>query len=164
MIKQKIYFIIIITLLVSSFFSPKYFTINLTDSIPKGIYLLKKPEHLKKGDYIVFPIPENALTYIHGRKYLPKIASNLIKTVGAVHGDKVEINENKIIINDFPYGKISKFDSNGLKLPTLKSEDLFLEKNEILPLAEKDKSFDGRYFGKIKIENISFKAKPVFLF
>lgn len=164
MIKQKICFMAGIILLGSSFFSTKYFTVNLTDSIPKGIYLLKEPENLKKGDYIVFQIPENALSYIHGRKYLPKIATNLIKTVGALPGDRIEIIADKLMINGSPYGKINKFDSKGLKLPILKSEDLVLKQEEILPLAEKDKSFDGRYFGKIRIENISFKAKPLFLF
>ena len=70
---------------------------------------------------------------------------------------KFLVKENKIL------GSISNFDSRGRQLPQIKSP-LILNKDEFFVMGESDNSFDSRYFGKIKKEEILYKVKPILTF
>lgn len=146
----------------------KNYIINISDSITKGIYKLTdmKKEDYIKGTIVQFPIPLNFEEYIHGRNYLPKNVKTLSKMILGVNGDKIEIrllkNKKKLYINEKLIGEVNKYDSFGLPLPQMKSK--ILEKNEFFVYGKHPKSFDSRYFGVIKKDDILKKATLVFDF
>ena len=47
------------------------YVINVTPSLPRGIYRLEKPENLKQGDIVLFDIDEDIKEMMAGRKYIP---------------------------------------------------------------------------------------------
>ena len=146
----------------------KSYIINISDSITKGVYRLTdmKEEDYIKGTIVQFPIPSNAEEYIHGRNYLPKNVKTLSKMILGVNGDKIEIrssvNRKVLYINDNSVGGVSKYDGLGLPIPQMESK--VLEENEFFVYGIHPKSFDSRYFGTIKKEDILKKATLVFSF
>ena len=144
-----------------------YFFLQLTDSMPKGIYLRKKiPEKIEVGDIIVFRPPYIAKKLIYNRGwYLFKKKYNLIKQVMAVEGDEVKINlKDGLLINNKYVGPVCEYDSKGLPLPVFKGKFKIL-KNEIFFVSSYCKnSFDSRYFGPVKKNSLIGIAIPFIVF
>lgn len=140
------------------------YTINLTKSLPRGIYKLYPATNLQIGDIVIFNVPEKTKKYLYGRHYVPKLVTTIMKHISATEKDKINIINNEIFINNVSWGKITKMDSKGRRLPELSKNDLIPKHGEFLPLAKTKNSFDGRYFGTIKLNKIKNKAKLVFAF
>lgn len=137
-----------------------FFTINLTPSLPRGIYFMRNYKTLNKGDIVLFEVPEQAKV----KNYIPRFCKAMLKEIGALENDKVEIKEDSLYINGSLYGKIQKADSEGYKFPELTVEELQPQKGEFLPLAPHEKSWDGRYWGTLPLNIIEKKAKLVYPF
>lgn len=142
----------------------KHITINISKSLPRGVYRLYTPLKIDGGDIIVFPIPENVRETFEKRKYTSKFVTSIMKKAAAFENDNIEIREEILYINNISWGKIYKYDSKFRSLPELSIEEVKPQKGEILPLSNIDHSFDGRYFGPIKEEKIMYKAKLLFTF
>lgn len=141
--------------------SSRYFIVNTTHSLPRGIYRLYSPENTGKGDVVVFDIPDNAEEYVHGRSYVPSIVTTMMKIVASDSiGDEIKIENQELTVNNENWGIIKKYDSQGRKVPELAIEDLKKE-NHLLLLSKVENSFDGRYFGVIPREKIRNKARLV---
>ncbi len=116
----------------------KLFYINLSASMPRGIYRISSGE-IKKGDTVIFSVPQGyqELDFLKNRK-------NLIKEVYGVAGDRYCITEKGISLNN-------KFIASRLKGFKKKIGCFQVAPDHILPLAlYKPDSFDGRYFGEVK--------------
>lgn len=140
------------------------YCINISPSIPKGIYKLKKVEDLKKGNVVYIEIPDNAKDIIWGREYLPKHINYLVKYIQGVPKDLIEVKNNKLFINNEFKGNIQNFDKQGKKLKSELPKKYTLKENEYLLLGSDDNSYDSRYFGVVKKEQIlkeAFKIKTV---
>lgn len=133
----------------------KFFIFNITESLPKGIYLIIPSNDIQKGDIVAFDIPEK----LKDCKYIPKLSNMLLKEVGALENDKVSIVNESLYINGKKYGKIFKNDSLGNIFPELSESDLQPLKGYFLPLATVSNSYDGRYYGTVEINKIKHKAK-----
>ncbi|WP_286036149.1 conjugative transfer signal peptidase TraF [Succinatimonas hippei] len=128
--------------------------INVSSSLPTGIYLIKNDENPpQKGDLVLSCIPSLYATLAFERGYLTSgKCENKIAPVGkyiaAAKGDKVQTASDGIYINGklIKNSKAQKYDANGFKMFT-QSINRTLYDNEILLLNEKENSFDGRYFG-----------------
>ena len=131
----------------------KIYVINVTPSIPLGIYKLEKFDGiLKKGDLIVYEVDSKYknLTSIKGTMF------KSVKPVAAFYEDKVEIKDNRIYVNGEDYGEIfSKI------LSTFNGK---IQKDEILTLSKVKGTFDGRYYGAIKKSKIEKKARLIYEF
>lgn len=103
----------------------KNYAFNVTPSVPLGIYKIygiKKGETLKKGDLVIYEIPSELqkLTSLRNTD-IPSL-----KPVAAIYGDKIEIKDNRIYVNNEDYGKIvlnknlPKFDGNLKKMKFLR--------------------------------------------
>lgn len=142
----------------SILFSGKNFILfNVTPSLPRGVYLLLPAKNIKRGDTVVFDVPEELRKY----EYIPKYTKLLLKNVGALANDKVSIKDDMLYINDSSYGKIYVKDGQGTILPKLNENELQPKNNEFLPLAPHQNSFDGRYYGTIKLDKVKNKAKLI---
>lgn len=137
--------------------SSRYFVLNLSPSMEKGIYLLKKIDELKKGDVVVLNIPLNIKETLYSRGYLPKNIKTLLKEVVAIEGDYVEVVHNKFYVNGEFKGDIARKDPKGRELVS-HVENGVLKSDEIFLLGRGENSFDSRYFGVVKKSEILKKT------
>lgn len=135
------------------------YIINPSKSLPRGIYKLYPPQNIKKGDIVVFRIPDKLQNYMKQRGYILSNVNTLMKKVAAFSDDKIEIKNNEIYVNNISWGKIYEYDSKNRPLKKYKNKTIILKKDEFLPLSSEDKSFDGRYFGPIKTSDILSKSE-----
>ena len=131
----------------------KIYVINVTPSIPLGIYKLEKFDGvLKKGDLVVYEVDDKYknLTSIKGTMFKP------VKPVAAFYEDKVEIKGNRIYVNGEDYREI---------FPEISSNfNGKIKEDEVLTLSKVRGTFDGRYYGAIKKSKIEKKARLIYEF
>lgn len=150
---STIIFILLITIGILKFFNQdvKIF-FNITSSIRPGLYIMReynKKLPLKKGTFIIFSVPEKA---VKNRKYY----QNFIKEIVGVYGDSIEVIDNKIYINQEFKGDIFEKDSYGNSIRTLKEGKQEIKENEYFVMGENPKSYDSRYWGAIKQQDILY--------
>lgn len=165
------------------------YVFNISESLPIGIYQKLEDKNFQKGDLVILDIPKERMDFMISRGYIDgNMLKTMLKRIEGVEGEtfkvltveelkgslfsennefssieisslpkKFLIKENKIL------GSISNFDSRGRQLPQIKSP-LILNKDEFFVMGESDNSFDSRYFGKIKKEEILYKVKPILTF
>lgn len=115
-------------------------TINLTESMPLGLYQFTKGNtDIVKNDLIVFNIHQTS--------------DQLLKKVVGVENDHVVVNQEGVFLNGalVANSKIFRFDSKGHPL-TPKLLDKILVKNEIFAMGDHIQSYDSRYFGTVYVE------------
>lgn len=122
--------------------------INLTPSSPLGFYYIYKSKKFKKGDYIVYEMPNEYKKYTFNE--MRDILT--VKKIAAIQGDKISVRNKKIYINNVCMGKMLD------GIPTTLPEELVLDEKEVLTLSDRDDSLDGRYYGTIKIKDIKSNA------
>lgn len=74
---------------------------NITNSMPRGIYIRSSFESIKRGSIVTVPIPEIMREYVRAYPAWDKFfdSHRLLKTVVAIHGDTICRNGNKFSIN-----------------------------------------------------------------
>ena len=67
--RLKKYFLIIMSLILGTYLLGEVIEINLSPSMPVGIYREYKAikTDIEKEDIVIFPIPEKVESYVHGR-------------------------------------------------------------------------------------------------
>lgn len=126
--------------------------LNITPSVKIGIYITRKYENqfpLKKGTYVIFHKPKKATK---NREFY----QDFLKEIVGVYGDDVEIIDNKVYINGEFKGDIFEKDSYGNNIRTLKAGKLELKKDEYFVMGSNPKSYDSRYWGAIKQDEILY--------
>lgn len=98
------------------------------------------------------------------RGYILDNVTTLMKKAAAFSNDTVEIKNQEIFVNNVSWGKVYKVDSKYRPLKNMKNEDLILKSDEFIALSDVDKSFDSRYFGKVKTSEIIAKSKIILKF
>ena len=131
----------------------KIYVINVTPSIPLGIYKLEKFDGvLKKGDLVIYEIDNKYKNLISIKGTMFKS----VKPVAAFYEDKVEIKGNRIYVNGEDYGEI---------FPEIPSNfNGKIKEDEVLTLSKIRGTFDGRYYGAIKKSRIEKKARLIYEF
>lgn len=148
-------------------FCSGYFSLylNVSDSIPKGLYVLEK-RLPKKNDYALFCLNDEFTFIAKQRKYMSNGICKGLAPVGkravATSGDLVKINYFGTYVQNVRLKSSSplKFDPNGNLMPQRFFERI-LEDGEYLFIANKVYSFDSRYYGIVTKENILGTIKPL---
>ncbi|MBU3842959.1 MAG: S26 family signal peptidase [Candidatus Fusobacterium pullicola] len=154
---------IIIVITIGILYFRENYTINVSPSIPMGIYKkIKIEEDLKIGDTVLIDIPKDIREYMTKRGYINDDIHYLIKKIGATSKDKVEVIDNKLYINNRIVREIPLKDSIGRQL--IPARRVQPKENEFFLLGDTNNSFDGRYYGTINKKFIKYKAKEVYLF
>lgn len=144
------------------------FRINLTPSLPVGIWKINKQfGEIKKGDIIWFVPTKEVARFGMQRNYLvekPGAVNNcipLLKKVYGLPGDTYSFYEDFIRINNVPVEntKRRKADSKGRPMP--KIENGIVHEGHLFVLTLNYHSFDSRYYGPIPIENVEGIATPI---
>ena len=165
------------------------YVFNISESLPIGIYQKLEDKNFQKGDLVVLDIPKERMDFMISRGYIDgNMLKTMLKRIEGVEGETFkalsiedlktyQLNENiefssidipksskKLLVKENKIlGSISNFDSRGRQLPQIKSP-LILNRDEFFVMGESDNSFDSRYFGKIKKEEILYKVKPILTF
>ncbi|MGL5625473.1 S26 family signal peptidase, partial [Cetobacterium sp.] len=88
--------VILVGFLLISYLKQNY-RLNVTSSLPVGIYKIDKIDEVKKGDKLTFKIPNDVKQYMLDRNYINKSVISFLKRVGALEGDIVEVSNNLVI-------------------------------------------------------------------
>lgn len=115
-------------------------TVNLTNSMPLGIYQFSQGNtDITKNDLIVLNIPQTS--------------DQLLKKVIGIENDHVVVNQEGVFLNGalVANSKIFRFDSKGHPL-TPNLLDKILVKNEIFAMGDHIQSYDSRYFGTVYVK------------
>ena len=158
---QIILFLLQLVLISGLIYFKSNYVINVTPSLPLGIYRLKKPNNLKTGDVVLFDIDMDVKKTMAERGYIPDKKTKLLKTIGAFENNKIEIINNVLYVDRENYGEILAYDPLGKKLPQI---EIKVEKGYFLALTKQNLSFDSRYFGQVELERIEKKAELVYEF
>lgn len=137
---------------------------QITPSLPKGIYRIDAPSHIDTGMLCVFSIPLNVHGMMRSRGWLPKnLRFYLMKPVVAKHGDIIEVSDKGLFVNGRYLGPVKHHDSQGLSLPHSYGKCI-LKAGEFFVASTYPNSFDSRYFGKIRKDDIRWVAHPLYIF
>lgn len=128
---------------------------NPSASAPIGYYWVTEFDantSLEIGSFVVIPTPIEYRLMAAKRHYLP-INVPLIKKVTAISGDEICRQNQTLFINGKPIAEALIADKSGRKLPSW-SGCVILKNDEFFTIMNAKDSFDGRYFGALKIKNI----------
>lgn len=126
---------------------------NPSPSAPIGWYRLRPESYAHQGDLVAAFAPESGALLALERDYLPPNIP-LIKTVWAVSGQQICHVDGQVLVQGRPAIIVLKHDVLGRALPSpsgcyvLSKDEVFLISNDV------QTSFDGRYFGPVKRENL----------
>ncbi len=144
------------------------FRINLTSSLPLGIWKIDKSfTRIEKGDYVWFMATKEIADFALERGYLQeniKCENNtipLLKTVYGLPGDTYSFHENEIRINDIPVKNTKRRINDSKERPMPRILNGIVRKNQLFVLTMHTYSYDSRYYGPIPIKNVEGKARPI---
>lgn len=146
--------------------------INLSHSIPQGLYWLDKKAAFTKGNYLLFCPPETSVFQEAKRRgYLnPGFCSqgygSLMKKLFAIDGDVISIDEKGVSVNEhlLAHSQPLLYDGQGRGLPRLRVKSLRLDRDSLLLMTDQSPiSFDARYFGLIARAHILGVLKPLLI-
>ena len=130
--------------------------INDTPSLPEGFYR-KSTRPVEQGSFVLFRLPVGEFSS------RPYARENLIKQVVAVAGDRVGIGQAGVRVNGRLLANSAQLptDRDGLPLPRLNLEDYTLQAGELLTMSTYNpRSFDSRYFGPVRNDQILSVVEP----
>ena len=161
-IKKKSLFLplFLIILNILGIYTRKYFVLNISSSIPIGIYKVDKSTDFKRGDIVTFSTKKykDILDYPGSIKNI-----TFSKYIAGISGDYIRIENNKIYVNNKEKGNIFKVDGLNNRLPQLKEKEYIVKEDEVFVLGTNDKSFDSRYYGCIKKSDVIYKLVPLII-
>lgn len=147
------------------------YRVNLTDSIPKGLYRITHSTRIKNNYVLFCPDKRNAFKTANARGYIdngfcPSGFGYMMKKVVAVASDKISITDLGVIVNDklLPYSVPLATDGANRALPHWRIQNYQLKQHELLTMTDQDNwSFDGRYYGLIKTNQIKGMLIPIWV-
>ena len=126
---------------------------NPSPSAAVGWYKLSPNDYAHRGDLVAALTPSNGTSLALEREYLPPNIP-LIKTVWAISGEEICHVDGQVLVKGRPALIVLKHDALGRLLPSrsgcyeLLKDEVFLISNNV------QTSFDSRYFGPVKRENL----------
>lgn len=129
---------------------------NASTSAPIGLYAVASPDEVRSGEMVIAWTPEPARSLAAERRYLPSNVP-LVKRLAAIAGDRVCAIGEAIWVNGRHVGARRDVDGQGRPMPAWTGcHDL--SAGEYFLLMESPDSFDGRYFGVTRREDLLGRA------
>ena len=137
---------------------PQLVFINVTASIPLGIYVRIPATTFRDGDIVVYEPPEDMKQLAVENGWLKSERFYFIKkiaTSGTVYSVGVRFS-----INGMDAGPVVEQTPRGIELPSHKGTHIVPE-GSFLPYGTNQYSFDGRYEGTVPMKSIIARVVPV---
>ena len=162
---------LISTIAAGSLFHSMGFRINLTESIPVGLYRITGTEPLKNAYVIFCPDDRQTFRLAKNRGYIDHgLYCNgygyLMKKVVAVSSDILSVTNEGVFVNQMliPYSKPKLEDGMNRPLPQWQIMNYALQEDEIMTMTSQSEwSFDGRYYGLVHKEQIKGVLTPIWV-
>ena len=134
--------------------------INITPSLPRGLYLAIPGDQYREGDIVAYtPTPE-VTEFCMDRGYMETKVS-FIKTIGAMPGASYRIDPDlTFTIDGKKAGVVVPKDSKDRNMP-FKIGLHWVPNGEFLPYTHGTRSLDGRYTGTVPLSNIKTRVIPL---
>jgi conjugative transfer signal peptidase TraF len=129
---------------------------NASASAPIGLYAVSSLDDVRAGEMVIAWTPEPSRSLAAERRYLPSNVP-LVKRVAAVAGDRVCAIGEAIWVNGRHVGARRDADGRGRPMPAWTGCRDLLEGEHFLLMDSPD-SFDGRYFGVTRREDLLGRA------
>lgn len=133
---------------------------NASASVPTGLYRVKPANRIHVSDIAVIMPPEPLSSFLAARGYLPN-GVPLLKRVLALGGTTVCRQGTAIIAYGATFGHARERDSRERGLPVWQGCHFITGDEVFLMNWDAADSFDGRYFGPLKLTSIIGRAIPV---
>ncbi len=133
---------------------------NVSPSVPTGLYAIRGKASLHVGERVAIEPPPALRRLLAERGYLP-VGVPLLKRIAAVRGQRICRFRHGVTIHGSFAGVARMRDRQGRTLPawfgcrTLRAGELFAMNVDV------PDSFDGRYFGILRLTDVIGRATPV---
>jgi conjugative transfer signal peptidase TraF len=149
--------------------------LNLTESMPIGLYVIRRMTTVHVGDIVIACPPPAAQRVGIANGYLARASgvipgsrcgegsAPVLKYAIALGGDELEISRSGLSLNErlFDPRPKARADSRGRKLVSLPYGRYRLGSDDILLYSPAPCSWDSRYFGPIKKRDLQGIAQPI---
>ena len=133
---------------------------NASASAPEGLYRVGAATVLESGDMVIARLPDLARRIAARRGYLPANVP-LVKRVAAIGGDLICARGTTISVNGQPLVERRRFDGLGRPMPWWTGCVRLRGRSVFLIMTASPDSFDGRYFGPTRQEEIIGRARLI---
>jgi conjugative transfer signal peptidase TraF len=130
-----------------------HLTINLTTSMPRGLYWLRPSVPLSHGTAVYLEVPSSIRGLVAERRYLPP-NFHLLKRVVALAGDRVCTDNHRYVVDDQLLSVIASRDRTGRPLTPF-SYCAIVRPGVAFVAADGESSLDSRYFGPVSLEDLT---------
>ena len=139
--------------------------LNLTSSAPRGLWMVEPASHIDRDMWIsvcppVLPVTKAMTEYMPYGDCPDLGVVPLLKPVGAIAGDSVKIRQGwNVMVN----GRALPNTTARNNMPTWEEGEYTVKPGEVWLFSSYSAgSFDSRYFGPVKIDQVRGKAAPLF--
>jgi conjugative transfer signal peptidase TraF len=143
--------------------------INLSPSMPYGLWWISENKEPKRGDFVTLCLPGEAGALAFERGYIgqggcPDSHEALLKPVAAVGGDVVRVTADGVTVNGVALANSAPFrsDTEGRAMSSIPPGQYVVDVGMIWVIAGHDpRSYDSRYFGPIATATITGTARAL---
>jgi len=129
-------------------------TVNVTTSMPRGLYWLRPGGRVARHSTVTLAIPFRVRQLVDERHYLPP-GFRLLKSVVAVAGDSVCIEHQRYSVNGRLVSVIASTDQAGRPLPPLYPFCGVVPDGVVFLAAAGSSSLDSRFFGPVPLSDLT---------
>ncbi|CZH22749.1 conjugative transfer signal peptidase TraF [Legionella pneumophila serogroup 1] len=163
--------LLISLIVVGALFHAMGFRINLTESIPIGLYRITSEAPIKNAYVIFCPDNRESFRLARDRGYIDHALycdgyGYLMKKVVAVSGDILSVTNEGVFVNQMliPHSKPKVQDGMKRTLPQWQVMNYQLQKDEVMTMTSQSEwSFDGRYYGLVHTRQIKGMIIPIWV-
>nr|WP_170169245.1 signal peptidase I [Fusobacterium necrophorum] len=159
---KRIFFQLLICIIIS-FIATIYLRnkiyINNSPSVPVGFYLKKEQDIYFKDNIVFFKVPDNVGRFLKELNLIKEENKYILKKIGGVEGDHIVIKDKKLYINDVFIYEVIEHTFHKIPLNPIENLDYILKEDEYFLIGDLKESYDSRYFGVVKKEQIEGKGK-----
>ena len=136
------------------------FVLNVSESVPIGLYRLRPAGKLAVTELVATQPPEPTATFLADGNYLPRNVP-MLKRVLALPGQTVCREHLTITVDGIAMGVARERDTRGRPLPVWQGCRVVADGEVFLMNWQSADSLDGRYFGVLPTNAIQGRAEPV---
>lgn len=159
---KRIFFQLLICIIIS-FIATIYLRnkiyINNSPRVPVGFYLKKEQDIYFKDNIVFFKVPDNVRRFLKELNLIKEENKYILKKIGGVEGDHIVIKDKKLYINDVFIYEVIEHTFHKIPLNPIENLDYILKEDEYFLIGDLKESYDSRYFGVVKKEQIEEKGK-----
>ena len=132
-------------------------SLQVTDSMPKGLYLVRPAAAFQRGDLVLLDPPTAVAPLMIGRGWLGA-DMKLLKPIAAAAPDEVCLRDGQVYVNGRAVAPIFAVDRTNRPLPRLYLCRRLAADEVFLLSTRTPYSFDSRYFGPVAVGALAGRA------